>query len=158
MNFHTPIVIAALAILSVTAFAAEEAGRRLTPAEITALTQTGAGAGTSGVVGIQTIVLTGNPTQAGLYTLRLTAPPNTRIEAHTHKDSRSAIVQSGTWYFGYGPRFEAGALKTLPAGSFYTEPPGVAHFAETRGEPVVLIVTGFGPTDTVFPGAAAAPR
>lgn len=158
MSFRTPLIIIAITVISVAAIAAEDVGRRLTPAEITAMTQTGAGAGTSGVAGIQTIVLTGNPTQAGLYTLRLTAPPNTRIDAHTHKDSRSAVVQSGTWYFGYGPRFDAAALKTLPAGSFYTEPPGVAHFAETRGEPVVLIVTGFGPTDTVFPGAAAAPR
>ena len=143
-------------LASVTAWAAEDISRRLNPAEITGIAQTAAGAGTSGVAGIQTTVLVGDPTKPGLYTIRLSAPPNTRIEAHSHKDSRSAIVMSGNWYFGYGPRFDANALKLLPAGSFYTEPPGQAHFAQTRDEPVVIYITGFGPTDTVF--AEAAPR
>lgn len=138
-------------------WAADDISRRLTPAEIASMTQTGAGAGTSGVAGIQTTVLVGDPTKPGLYTIRLYAPPNTRIEAHSHKDSRSAVVMSGNWYFGYGPRFDANALKLLPAGSFYTEPPGQNHFAQTRDEPVVLYVTGFGPTDTVFAEAASRP-
>src|SRR5271168_121469 len=76
---------------------------RLTPSEIAAKESGGAGAGTSGVVGIRTTVLLGNPTKPGLYTIRLSIPANTRIQAHTHRDDRSAVVMSGTWYFGYGP-------------------------------------------------------
>ena len=37
-------------------------------------------------------------------------------------------------------------LKALPAGSFYTEPPGVDHFAMTEGEAVVIQITGTGPS------------
>jgi hypothetical protein len=59
-------------------------------------------------------------------------------------------VISGTWYFGYGPGANATAEKTLPAGSWYTEPSGVAHFAETKADPVVVYITGNGPSDTVF--------
>jgi opacity protein-like surface antigen len=77
---------------------------RLTPKEITAREAGGAGAGTSGVAGIQTTVLLGDPTKPGLYTIRLSIPPNTTIQAHTHRDDRSAIVMSGTWYFGFGSR------------------------------------------------------
>jgi uncharacterized RmlC-like cupin family protein len=106
---------------------------------------------------VQATVLEGNPAMPGLYVLRLTAAPNTRIEAHSHKDARSAIVVSGNWYFGYGPRFDAGVLKLLPAGSFYLEPGGQPHFAETRGEGVVLIITGYGPSDTVYVDPANAP-
>ena len=65
---------------------------------------------------------------------------------------------SDTWYFGYGPRFDDKALKALPAGSFYTEPPSQPHFAQTRAEPVVLHITGHGPTDTTYADSALDPR
>jgi len=131
---------------------------RLTPGEIAAKEAAGAGAGTSGVAGIHTTVLLGEPTKPGLYTIRLTIPANTKIQAHTHRDDRSAIVMSGTWYFGYGRVADEAPTKPLPAGSFYTEPGGVAHFALTKAEPVVVYVTGFGPTDTVYLNAANDPR
>jgi len=135
------------------AFAAggpKKAETRLTPSDISGIVQTGPGAGSSGVEGIRTVVLNGDPTKAGLYTIRLSIPANTRIEAHTHRDARSATVVSGTWYFGYGSAFDAAALRALPAGSFYTEPADVLHFAQTRDEPVTVFITGVGPTDTVY--------
>ena len=131
---------------------------RLTPAEIAAREALGAGAGSSGVAGINTTLLLGDPTKPGLYTIRLSIPPNTTIQAHTHRDDRSAIVMSGTWYFGYGHVANPAATKELPPGSFYTEPGGVAHFALTRAEPVVVYITGFGPTNTVYLNAANDPR
>lgn len=131
---------------------------RLTPGEIAAKEAGGAGAGTSGVAGIHTTVLLGDPTKPGLYTIRLNIPANTKIQAHTHRDDRSAIVMSGTWYFGYGSVADEASTKPLPAGSFYTEPGGVAHFALTKAEPVVVYITGFGPTDTVYLNAANDPR
>jgi quercetin dioxygenase-like cupin family protein len=131
---------------------------RLTPGEIAAKEAGGAGVGTSGVAGIRTTVLLGDPTKPGLYTIRLSIPANTKIQAHTHRDDRSAIVMSGTWYFGYGSVADEAPTKPLPAGSFYTEPGGVAHFALTKAEPVVVYITGFGPTDTVYLNAANDPR
>lgn len=107
------------------------------------------GAGTSGASGIETVVLKGNPTKAGLYTLMLRVAPNVRIQAHSHKDDRVATVVKGTWYFGYGEKFDEASLKPLGPGSFYTEPPGVAHFAMTREE-VVLQITGTGPSSTTY--------
>ena len=82
---------------------------RLTVAEIDAHEHAGAGAGTSGVSGIQTIVLTGDPTRAGLYTIELRVPAHTCIQAHAHPDDRSATVISGTWYFGYGAQLDDAA-------------------------------------------------
>lgn len=107
------------------------------------------GAGTSGASGIETVVLKGDPTKAGLYTLMLRVGPNVRIQAHSHKDDRVATVVKGTWYFGYGEKFDEASLKPLGPGSFYTEPPGVAHFAMTREE-VVLQITGTGPSSTTY--------
>jgi quercetin dioxygenase-like cupin family protein len=125
---------------------------RLTPTEVDSLPAHDAGAGTSGVAGIRTTVMSGDPTQDGPYTIRLSVPPNTKIQAHTHRDTRTAVVISGVWYFGYGTSEAAGAAgeKALPAGSFYTEPSGVAHFAQTKADAVVVYITGQGPTDTVY--------
>ena len=125
-------------------------GKRLTPSEINSISAMDAGAGTSGVGGIQTRVLKGDPTKPGLYTIQLTVPANTKIEAHTHPDDRVATVISGTWQIGYGTAFDEKKLKALVPGSFYTEPPNVAHFAHTGNTAVVLQITGYGPTGTTY--------
>ena len=129
---------------------------RLTPGEIPWPKAAGAGAGTSGASGISTIVLKGDPTKAGLYVLELRAAPNVVIQAHSHKDDRMATVLKGTWYFGYGDKFNEAGLKALPVGSYYTEPPNTPHFARTRDE-VVIRITGYGPTSTTYVNPADDP-
>ena len=107
------------------------------------------GAGTSGAAGIQAVVLKGDPSKTGLYTLMLRVGPNMRIQAHSHGDDRVATVVKGTWYFAYGTEFREAALRPYGAGTFYTEPPNVPHFAMTTEE-VVLQITGFGPSSTTY--------
>ena len=125
--------------------------QRLTPTEIEKIASTGPGAGTSGMAGIRTTTLYGDPTKSGLYTIQLAVPAHTKIEAHSHPDNRVATVVSGVWYFGYGDRHLESELKALPAGSFYTEPAGKLHFARTGDESVVLQISGIGPTGTTYP-------
>ena len=124
--------------------------QRVTPGEVTWPSTGSSLVGTSGVAGIQTVTLKGDPTKPGLYALLLRVGPNTRIEPHAHPDDRVATVVSGTWYFGYGARFDEKALKELPFGSFYTEPPNVNHFAMTKGEGVVIQISGTGPSGTTY--------
>ncbi len=146
----------ALILCSTAAYAAAPE-IRLTAAEVGDLSGHGAGAGTSGISGIQTMVLAGDPSKSGPYTIRLRVP-EPRIAAHSHRDDRTAVVISGTWFFGYGRRANQSALKPLPPGSFYSEPAGVAHFAETRNDAVVVYITGNGPTDTIYVNPANDPR
>ena len=127
-----------------------QAKKRLTPKEIEALPTESAGAGTSGLPAVTTRVLFGDPTKPGLYTIELRVAPNTVIEAHTHRDTRTAVVVSGLWYFGYGPKSEQALVKALPPGAFYTEPAGESHFARTGPEGATVSITGYGPTDTVY--------
>jgi pimeloyl-ACP methyl ester carboxylesterase/quercetin dioxygenase-like cupin family protein len=123
---------------------------RMTPNEVRT-NQTGSeNIGSSLLAGVSTKVLFGDPSKAGFYTIVLSVPANTRIAAHTHRDDRMATVVSGTWRFGYGERFDQQALKTLPPGSVYSEPGGVAHFAQAGAEPVLVEISGFGPTDTRY--------
>ena len=132
--------------------------KRLTPSEFDFPPQGNPGTGSSGVGGIQTVVLKGDPNESGVYTIMLRVPAHTQIAAHSHRDDRVATVVAGTWRIGYGDKFDESRLKTLPPGSFYTEPPGRNHFAETGDEPVVVQITGFGPSSTEYVDPAQDPR
>jgi len=145
------ILLLALALtFSAVPAIADEPSERLTPQEIVALPATDAGPGTSGVTDMRTTVLSGDPSRAGLYTIQIVIPPHTTIKAHQHRDGRVATVISGMWFLGYGAVRDEKSLKALPAGSFYTEPAGAAHFAGTGELPATVQITGFGPSDTVY--------
>jgi pimeloyl-ACP methyl ester carboxylesterase len=131
---------------------------RLTPDEV-GHGQTGSNQiGSSFLPGVSTHVLAGDPSKPGFYTIILSVPAHTTIQAHSHRDDRMAAVVSGTWQFGYGDRFAEHALKSLPVGSVYSEPGGVNHFARTGDEPVLVQITGVGPTDTQYVDPATAPK
>lgn len=150
-------ITAVALLLGASAAAAQDHQTRLTPADIRALAQGGATAGTSGVSGIRTTVLYGDPTKPGPYTIALRVPPNMRIAAHSHRDDRTAIVVGGLWRFGYGRKAEEALVKTLPPGSFYSEPAGVDHFAMTGPEGASVYISGFGPTSTDYVAASGTP-
>src|SRR5262245_12682694 len=114
-------IVAALiapCLIAAMASAGDAPALRYTPEEIAALPSHEAGAGTSGVAGMRTTVLLGDPEKAGLYTIRIAIPPHTRIAPHTHKGTRSVVVADGEWYFAIGAKAEAAAFKKLQPGSF----------------------------------------
>lgn len=131
---------------------------RISPSEFQFPPQGNAGTGSSGVRAIQTAVLKGDPNETGIYTIMLRVPAHTKIAAHSHPDDRVATVISGTWRIGYGDKFDESKLKALPPGSFYTEPPGQNHFAETADDPVVVQITGYGPSSTEYVDKTQDPR
>jgi len=143
-------IVAVLCAGVVTAAQDQDLRKRLTSAEVDAVRTEVAGAGTSGVPAVTTRVLFGDPARPGLYTIELRIAPNTTIQAHTHRDTRTAVVIGGVWYFGYGSRSERTLEKTLARGSFYTEPGGQLHFARTGSEGATVAITGIGPSDTVY--------
>lgn len=125
----------------------------LSAAQVNASAHRGAGAGTSGVGGIETIVLSGDPAKPGPYAIELKIPANTHIAAHTHRDNRFATVVSGEWHFGYGAKADEAHATMLTQGGFYTEPAGAAHFAFTGNLPTTVFITGYGPSDTNYVSA-----
>lgn len=127
-----------------------------TPSQLSAISPTG-GAGGSGNAKVQVVTILGNPSQPGPYSQLLRVGPHASIPAHHHAGDRIGTVLSGTWHFGYGTTFDASKLKTLPTGSVYTEPANASHFAQTGDEAVTVLITGVGPTDTVYENPADDP-
>jgi quercetin dioxygenase-like cupin family protein len=147
------LVIATMFVISGHAVAAQSLPEmRMTPAEIAASASSldNNQIGSSGVTGVHTKVLFGDPKKAGYYSILLFVPAHTTIQAHSHPDDRVATVVSGEWHFGYGDHFDAKLLKTLPRGSVYSEPAGHDHFARTTTSPVIVEISGFGPTGTHY--------
>jgi len=114
--------------------------------------------GSSNLSAVQVIVIYGDPSRPGLYTILLKVAPNTKIPAHLHPDDRVGTVVSGTWYFGYGDKFDKSSLKKLPVGSIYSEVPGQNHFAMTESEPVIVEITGYGPSGVTYVNPADDPK
>jgi len=149
------VVLVAAASSSTTSSLSE---MRMTPVEISASVLDANQIGSSGVPGVHTKVLFGDPAKAGFYAILLFVPAHTTIQAHSHRDDRVATVVSGEWHFGYGDHFDAKSLKTLPPGSVYSEPGGDNHFARTDADAVIVEISGFGPTDTRYFDPAKDPR
>jgi quercetin dioxygenase-like cupin family protein len=79
--------------------------------------------------GTQNAVLYGDPTKPGVYVQRTKFPPGLKVMPHWHPDEwRTAVVLSGTLYFGVGEQWDESKLKAYPAGIFYSEPPKTAHY------------------------------
>src|SRR5437879_8219186 len=96
-NFLDSPQVAAPAVAST---AADLGEKRLTPAEYQFPQHGNPGTGSSGVGGIDTVVLKGDPDNAGVYTIMLRVPAHTKIAAHSHRDDRVATVISGSSHIG----------------------------------------------------------
>lgn len=160
MSISRLLVSAAVMAFAATAASAQNAGKlpdyAKTPTELSAVQPTG-GAGGSGNPGVQVVTILGDASKPGVYAQLLEVAAGAQIPAHHHEGDRVGTVLQGTWHFGFGDKFDKGKLKILPVGSVYTEPANAPHFAMTANEPVVVLLTGVGPTDTVYENPADDP-
>jgi hypothetical protein len=145
------IIVFGMFILPAASQVADSAGLRMTPAEMNKIRSSGSQApGSSNLSAVEIIVVYGDPSKEGLYTILLKVAANTKIPAHLHPDDRVGSVVSGSWFFGYGDKFDEKKLKKLPVGSIYTEVKDRNHFAMTGKEPVVVAITGYGPSGVIY--------
>jgi len=107
--------------------------------------------------GARLVVLEGDPTKEGPFTMRLKLPDGYRIPPHLHPKTERLTVISGTFNFGMGERFEEKALRAMPAGSYGFWPAGMKHFVSVKGETVVQL-HGVGPWQIVYLNPADDPR
>lgn len=107
--------------------------------------------------GSQFAVLEGDPSQEAVFTMRIELPDGFRINPHTHPAVERVTVLSGTFRLGHGEEFDLDATTPLEAGSYFSLPPGHAHFAETEGETVIQL-SSVGPWEIDYINPAHDPR
>ncbi|MGH7449258.1 MAG: cupin domain-containing protein [Longimicrobiales bacterium] len=108
--------------------------------------------------GARAAVIEGDPSKAGLFTMRLSLPAGYRIAPHHHPVWEHVTVLEGSFNVGMGEKVDAsGDGVRLTAGSFGALPPGMRHYAWTT-EPTVLQLHAEGPWRLVYVDPADDPR
>ena len=107
--------------------------------------------------GARMVVLEGDPSKDGFFTMRLLLPSGYRVDPHWHSKAERLTIISGTLNLGMGDHFEAQAAQVLPTGTYSSMPPGMTHFAWTT-EPTVLQLSSVGPWSVTYVNPADDPR
>jgi len=109
--------------------------------------------------GAQIAILSGDPTKAAPYAIRLKFPANYAIPAHSHPTDEHVVVTSGAVTFGMGDKLVKGAASntTLGVGGFFLASTGMNHFAYTVQESTIVLY-GQGPVEFKYVNPADDPR
>ena len=107
--------------------------------------------------GAEIAVLSGDPTKAERYTVRLKFPANYDIPAHSHPTDENVAVVSGQLFAGMGTKLDRKSGSGLGVGGFALMPAGMNHFAYTKAETTILLY-GQGPVDFKYVNPNDDPR
>jgi hypothetical protein len=108
--------------------------------------------------GAQVAVLDGDPAKSGApYVLRAKLPDGYKVPPHWHPTDENVTVIRGVLGVGKGEKFDKGAGKEMPAGSYAKMPKEMRHFAWARGETIIQ-VHGTGPFEINYVNPADDPR
>jgi len=100
-------------------------------------------------VGVESVVLEGDPSKPGFYMVLNHFPPNTMSRPHTHPDERHCVVVKGTWWTGEGTKqWEPSKEVGLKPGEYMRHPSGGVHYDGARDEDVWVMISGYGPSRT----------
>ena len=94
--------------------------------------------------GASMAVISGDPSKAGPFVVRLKMPAGYKIAPHWHPTDEHVTVISGTFGLGMGEKFDVKALKSLAAGGYGLMPAEMRHFAMAKTAATVQ-VHGTGP-------------
>jgi quercetin dioxygenase-like cupin family protein len=108
--------------------------------------------------GGQSSILYGDPRKASPFVTRVKQPADYKIPPHTHPEERVYTVMSGTFYIGFGDKFDPTKLKAFPAGSMFVVPANASHFHWMRSGEAVVQVSGVGPSGIEYVDRADDPR
>jgi quercetin dioxygenase-like cupin family protein len=107
--------------------------------------------------GAKVAVLEGDPTKEGYFAMRLRLPDGYRIPPHFHPCPERVTVLSGTFHLGTGDTFDPSKTQPLPAGTYWSMPPNMHHYAKAESETIVQITT-IGPWGITYVNPSDDPR
>ncbi len=107
--------------------------------------------------GMQSAVISGDPSKAGPYVVRSKVPAGYKVMPHTHPADENVTVLSGTAHIAMGDKFDPKKGETVRAGAFFTAKQGMPHYFWATS-PVVVQVHGVGPFEIKYVNPADDPR
>jgi quercetin dioxygenase-like cupin family protein len=106
--------------------------------------------------GAMMAVVSGDPSKAAPFVVRLKVPAGYKINPHFHPTDENVTVISGTFAVAMGDKFDAAAMKAMPVGSFALMPAQMHHYAMAKTAAVVQ-VHAVGPFALTYVNAADDP-
>ena len=107
--------------------------------------------------GAEITVITGDPSNAGHYVIRVQVPASYQIPAHWHSTAENLTVISGDVNVGMGDRLDKNHSNKLEAGGFVFLPAKMSHFLWTSGH-AIFQIHAEGPFDIVYINPKDDPR
>jgi quercetin dioxygenase-like cupin family protein len=95
--------------------------------------------------GANEAVVYGDPDKPGLYIVLVKWAPHKMSRPHFHPNDRLVTVISGTWWVGWGAKYDPNSTFPIPAGSFVTHYAKQVHYDGAKDAEVVLEIVGQGP-------------
>lgn len=107
--------------------------------------------------GSRVAVISGDPTQAGPFVLRIQAPAGYTVPPHWHPTTENVTVLSGTAAVGMGDTADPASMKNLPTGSFIVLPADMRHMFVAKSAATIQL-HGQGPFQITYVNPADDPR
>lgn len=89
--------------------------------------------------------LYGNPAKTGLYIELLKWEPHMMSHPHYHLHDRYITVLKGTWWVGWGKKFDPNHTFPMTAGSYVVDYGRQVHYDGAKDGEVMLEIVGQGP-------------
>ena len=94
---------------------------------------------------VRLAVLVGQPSEAGLYVIRVKAPSGVKLMPHQPPEDRIYTVMSGVFYIGLGEQFDGDKVMAYPPGAVVVLPGNTWHFHWAKSGEYVTQVMAIGP-------------
>ncbi len=95
--------------------------------------------GTGPLKGTEVAQLFGDPSQPGAFVTRIRFPDGHKVAPHYHMVLENVTVLQGTLLLGIGDSMDPSKMIALPAGSFFSLPPNVHHYAIAQGVTIIQL-------------------
>jgi len=103
-------------------------------------------------------VVVGQPSEPGLYTIRVKVPHGAKLMPHRHPEHRIYTVISGVFYIGLGDEFDADKLEAYPPGAVIVLPGNTSHFHWAKSGEYITQVSAIGPLGMEYVNPTDDPR
>jgi hypothetical protein len=90
-------------------------------------------------------IVTGDPSQPGLYVVLTKWYAHHMSRPHFHPNDRFIVVLSGTWWVGTGTKYDPDSTVAMPPGTVVTHYGKQVHYDGAKDGDVVLEIVGMGP-------------
>jgi mannose-6-phosphate isomerase-like protein (cupin superfamily) len=107
--------------------------------------------------GAKVAVVSGDPSKAGPFTIRIDMPPDYVIRPHHHPTVEEIRLLEGTLHLGHGPKWDEKAFKAVAPDQPVSIPAKQPHFVHAASR-VLLEVQSTGPFEVTYVNPKDDPR